>query len=144
MHASPYLIAALAVSCYALLGPLAKKVSLVLPPFSFIAASSLILFLICFALAVAYERPALSTAIRHINFGWLLCFSLVNILGYIGYLWAINRIAVAEYQMFIILGPIVGGAFAYILLGETFHTRYLIAAAIMAIGLYIAISPRLT
>ncbi len=139
----PYIVAAFAVSAYALLGPIAKKVGTALPPFTFITVSSIIIVVCAGTIAFFYERHQIMETFREIHWNWLALFSLINVVGYVGYLWAINRIPVAQYEMFGILMPIIGGLFAVVLLKEPFHARYLLSIAVISIGLYIAVAPDL-
>lgn len=139
----PYVVAFFAVSCYALMGPMAKKVSVLLPPFTFIAVSTFILATIAGIIAYFFERKKVAIAFDTIHWQWLLVFSLANLVAYVGYLWAITKMPVAQYEMFGIFVPIVGGLFAWLLLNEPFHMRYLVALAFMAVGIYIAVAPDL-
>ncbi len=139
----PYFLAFLAVSCYALLAPIAKKVGLHLPPFTFIAISSGIIALGSGIIGFFLERDKVSAAMHDINWGWLFIFSAINMVGYVFYLMAIRKIPIAQYEMFGILMPIIGGLFALILLKEPFHLRYILALAFMAVGIAIAVGPDL-
>ncbi len=139
----PYVVAFFALSAYALLGPIAKKVGTDVPPFTFIAASSLILMLSAGAIAFVFERQKVIPMFQDLQWSWVALFSLINLIAYVGYLWAINRIPVAQYEMFGVVMPVVGGLFAVALLKEPFHTRYIVALALMTVGLYIAIAPDL-
>lgn len=137
----PYLVALFAVSSYALLGPIAKKLGTSLPPFAFIASSSLLVFLFSAAISLLTERAVLFETFRRIEWKWLLLFSAINIIGYVGYLWSISRIPVVHYEMFTVICPILAGLFATYLLGEAFHMRYLVGLVFVSIGLFIAIKP---
>lgn len=139
----PYIVAFFALSAYSLLGPIAKKVGLDLPPFTFIAASSLILMLSAGAIAYVFERHRVIPMFQDLHWHWLATFSLINLVAYVGYLWAINRMPVAQYEMFGVVMPVVGGLFAVALLKEPFHARYIIALVLMTAGLYIAVAPDL-
>ena len=136
----PYLVAIFAVSAYALISPMVKKVG-ELPPFSYIAISSFILFTVCGAVAYFFEKDKVLEAADRINWPWLVAMSATNIIGYIGYLWAINRVPVVHYEMLIFISPIIGGLFAVYLLNEPFHLRYIPALGFMLLGLLIAIKP---
>lgn len=138
----PYLIALFAVSAYALLGPIAKKIGANLPPFGFIAASSLILFIVCGTLSWFLERQAVSESLAKVHWSWLVIFSLINVVAYVGYLYAIKHIPIVHYEMFVILSPIIAGVVAVLMLNEPFHTRYLLALGFMGVGLFIAIKPQ--
>ena len=139
----PYIVAFFAVSAYSLLGPMAKKVSVSLPPFTFIALSTFMLAVLAGLIGYFNERDAVIKAIPHTNWNWLILFTLVNLAGYAGYLWAITKIPVAQYEMFGVLMPIVGGLFAVYLLKEPFHTRYILSLLFIGVGIYIAIAPDL-
>ncbi len=139
----PYIVAFFALSAYALLGPIAKKVGTDLPLFTFITASSFILMILAGSIAYAFERHKVIPMFQDLQWSWLALFSLINLVAYVGYLWAINRIPVAQYEMFCVVMPVVGGLFAVFLLKEPFHARYILSLALMAVGLYIAIAPDL-
>lgn len=139
----PYLIAFLAVSCYALLGPIAKKVGMDLPPFTFIATSSIILAVPAAFIGYFFERDKILSSEINIHWNWLIAFSLINLVGYVLYLLAIRRLPIAQYDMFGIMMPIIGGLFAVFLLKEPFHARYLASLLFMAVGLYIAVGPEI-
>lgn len=139
----PYIITIFAVTCYAMLGPIAKKVGLHLPPFTFIAVSSGIITIIAGLVGYFTERNKVLEALHSINWGWLITFSLINMVGYVLYLVAIRKVPIAQYEMFGIMMPIIGGLFAVFLLKEPFHARYLLALGFMAIGIGIAVAPEL-
>jgi drug/metabolite transporter (DMT)-like permease len=138
----PYIIVFCAASCYAMLGPIAKKVGADLPPFSFIAIGSSFMMICGSMVAFTFEREKVVAEFHNINWGWLILFASMNFIAYVGYLAAITKIPVAQYQMFNVMSPVVGGIFAYFLLKEQFEPRYLLALAFIAIGLFIAIKPK--
>lgn len=137
----PYIIAFLAVSTFGLLSPMVKKLGVDFPPFSFIAISSLILGGISSFVAYFFEKEKLLAALEQVNINWLVIFSLTNLVGAIGYIWAIQRVPVVHYEMLLFISPIIGGIFAFYLLDEAFHVRYLLALVFMVAGLAIAIRP---
>jgi drug/metabolite transporter (DMT)-like permease len=139
----PYFIAVAAICFYASLSPMAKKIGFNLPPFSLIAISSFIHLCIAGSIAFAKERHVVLAGFDKIEWHWLLIFSITNLIGYVLYLLALSKIPVAQYQMFTLLTPIVGGLLAVLLLKEPFHARYFIALAFMGIGIAIAIGPEL-
>jgi len=140
----PYMIAFFAVSAYAMLGPIAKKVSVNLPPFTFITISSVILAITAGSLAYFFEQLKFAEAFQDIRWEWLVVFSFLNLVAYVGYLWAITKVPVAQYEMFGTLMPIIGGLFAVYLLKEPFHARYIASMAFIGIGIYIAARPDLS
>lgn len=86
----PYLIAFFAVSSYALLGPIAKKIGPNLPPFSFIALSTFMLCVPAAIIGFLYEKDKIIDAVHTIHWSWLVAFSMINLVAYVGYLIAIN------------------------------------------------------
>lgn len=139
----PYVIAFMAVACYAIMGPIAKKVGPDIQPFTFIALASFLLTLIAGCAAFFYERGNWEDTITRLNWSWLALYIAANFISYTGYLWAIARIPVAQFEMFGIFVPIVGGLFAWLILKEPFHARYVLALAFMAVGIFIAVGPEL-
>lgn len=139
----PYLAAMLALSCYALMGPVAKKVGADMQPFTFMTIASILLVLISGAIAIAFERGNFSASIGKINISWLLVYVVANFFSYAAYLWAITRIPVAQFEMFGIFVPVLGGFFAWLILKEPFHARYFLALGFMAVGIAIAVGPEL-
>ncbi|PZO87707.1 MAG: hypothetical protein DI626_03365 [Micavibrio aeruginosavorus] len=139
----PYLVAFFAVACYAVMGPVAKKVSSDVQPFTFMAVASFFVVIISGVFALICERTDAATLASKINWSWMGVYVLCNFVSYTGYLWAITRIPVAQFEMFGIFVPIIGGFFAWLILHEPFHARYLLAIAVMALGLFIAIKPDL-
>jgi drug/metabolite transporter (DMT)-like permease len=138
----PYIVAFCAVSCYAMLGPLAKKIGATLPPFTFLTICSLLLILMGALPAYFLEKEKVVAEFQNIKWGWLAALAVVNFVGYMGWLYAVNRIPIAQYQMFGVMSPVIGGLLAYFLLKENFEPRYLLALAFMAVGLFIAIKPK--
>lgn len=143
MTALPYFVAFLAVACYAMMGPIAKKVSGDIQPFTFIALASLSLTACAALIAFFYERGDFTASLAKINIGWLAVYVICNFVSYAGYLWAITRIPVAQFEMFGIFVPVIGGFFAWWILKEPFHARYFLALALMAAGILIAVAPEL-
>ena len=139
----PYLIALSATICYASLSPMAKKIGITLPPFSLIAVSSFIHFTIAGLIAFFYEKSIILEVYPKVEWNWLLVFSLTNLIGYSLYLLALTKMPVAQYQMFGLLAPIIGGMIAVYLLKEPFHMRYILSLVFISIGIFIAIKPEL-
>lgn len=78
----PYIIALSAVVFYAGLSPMAKKIGYNLPPFSFIAASSFMLFCIAGSIAFVKEKDMALSSMDQIEWRGLLLFSLINLAAY--------------------------------------------------------------
>ncbi len=138
----PYFFALIAVACYAILTPLAKKFQLDLPPFAFIAASSGILAVSSFICSFFIEKDFSIT--KTAGSAWLniLIFSMINLLGYFLYLKALEKIPSANYQLLYLLSPVIVAISAYFILGERVELRQIIGLVIMSVGLCVAIWPR--
>ena len=139
----PYFVAFVAMSCYAMMGPIAKLTGTSIGPFCFIAVASLFLTMIAFAAAFIFERDEFAPSLSRVNWSWLGLYVVINFTSYAGYIWAIGRIPVAQFEMFGIFVPVIGGFFAWWLLKEPFHLRYFLALGVMATGILIAIGPEL-
>lgn len=139
MQASPYLLAFLAMCCYASLAPLSKKLTLDIPPFAFIATT--MIFLCAYGVIASFfvDKGFSYSKIEPATWGKLAIFSLVNFVGFFVYLYAIRHIAVAQYQIIYLASPVVGGLIAYLILSEGFKMQYLYSLPFIGIGLYIAL-----
>lgn len=135
----PYLTAFVAISCYAMLSPIAKKMQLDVPPLAFIAITMFFLCLFSAALSFITERNFSIQSISGVTWGWLGLFAFTNLMAFFFYLSALKQMPVAEYQLIFLISPIVGGMLAYFMLGEEFKTQYLIGLPIIGLGLYIAL-----
>jgi drug/metabolite transporter (DMT)-like permease len=138
----PYLVALGAVSCYAILTPLAKKFQVDLPPFAFITASSAILAVTSFVCSFFIEKDFLVTKTTSATWINILLFSAINLIGYFAYLKALEKIPAANYQLMYLLSPIIVAISAYFILGERVEIRQIIGLIIMSAGLCIAIWPK--
>jgi len=135
----PYLIGFAAMSCYAILTPLAKKTQLDFPPFSFVAIAMGVLALSSAVFAYFFEKDFSYLSIKASAWGNILLFALVNLAGFVMYLMALKKISVTEYQLMYLVSPLIVAFFGYLLLGEAFKARYLVALLFMGIGLFIAL-----
>jgi len=135
----PYIIAFLAVSCYASLAIFNKKVMPDIPSFSYIALTMMILSFLGFCASLLYEKDFSFTGISTKN--WILMVSLgvVNFVGFALLLNALAKMPVVEYQIIAVLTPIVGGFLAFLFLSEALTVRYFIGLIFIAIGLYISL-----
>lgn len=139
----PYFVAFFALACYAIMGPVAKKVGADMQPFTFMAIASVLLVFISATVAFVFERGNFSDSIGKINHSWMIVYVIANFVSYAGYLWAITRIPVAQFEMFGIFVPVLGGFFAWLILKEPFHARYFLALGFMVVGIAIAVGPEL-
>ena len=135
----PYLIAFLAVSCYASLAIFNKKTMADIPSFSYIAITMLILSLIGFCASLIYEKDFSSTNISPKNWLLMVGLSSVNFGGFALLLNALGKMPVVEYQIIAVTTPIVGGFLALLFLSETLTIRYFIGLIFIGFGLYIAL-----
>ncbi len=139
----PYFVGFMAMASYALMGPIAKMTSTSVGPFTFIALASSVLTVIAAGMAYTLERSDFTQSVAGLKWNWLALYIVVNFISYAGYIWAIGRIPVAQFEMFGIFVPVIGGFFAWWILKEPFHMRYFLALAFMAVGILIAIGPEL-
>lgn len=139
----PYFVGFMAMASYALMGPIAKVMGATMGPFSFITVASLALTIIMAFVAFTFERGDFVQSMTQLKWNWMALYILVNCISYAGYIWAIGRIPVAQFEMFGIFVPVIGGFFAWWILKEPFHMRYFLALAFMAVGILIAIGPEL-
>jgi len=132
--------AVLAISCYASLAPISKKLQLAnVPSFAFMGITQSLLAALAFtALIITKKNFSINTLDRT---AWtsLVTFSTVNFVGFTLYLYAITKMPVSEYQLFGLLTPLIGAIIAFFLLGEPFKLRYFIGGIFVAIGLFIAL-----
>lgn len=136
---TPYLIGFAAMSCYAVLTPLAKKIQLDYPPFAFVAMAMSLLAVAAGLFSIFFEKDFSFLSVKGSSWVGIFGFSLINLIGFVLYLLAIKKMPAAEYQMIYILSPIVVAFFAFLLLGEPFKMRYLAGLAVMGLGLFIAL-----
>ena len=140
MPAFPYVIAFIAISCYASLTILAKKVMPDIPSFSFIAITMFILAGLATAAALIYEQKDFFISTLSLkNWGWIIGFSMINFAGFALYLYAIKFMPVAHYQTIGLAIPLVGGLLAFGLLGEVLTLRFFVGFFIAAFGVFIAV-----
>lgn len=138
--AIPYLIAFIAISCYASLTVLSKKVMPDIPSFSFIAITMFILAGLATAAALMYEHKDFSpTTLSLKSWGWIIGFSLINFAGFGLYLYAIKFMPIAHYQTIGLALPLVGGLLAFVLLEEVLTLRFFAGFLIAAFGIFIAV-----
>jgi drug/metabolite transporter (DMT)-like permease len=134
-----YAIAVAAVICYGLLGPIAKKLQLNIPPFATIAIT---MFMLCAYATIAslfFEKDFSIAKISPRGWLGLVAFSAINFAAFAFYLIVIAKMPVTHYQLITLIGPIAGGILAYFLLGEMFKPQYLYGLMFIALGLFVAL-----
>ena len=133
-----YGVAVAAISFYAILPVIAKKIGLAVPPLGFIAITMAILSVLALCASLVFERSFNINSLKLSQFILLLLFGIVNLAGFLLYLKAINGIPVAHYQLVGILGPIITAGLAFLFLGEQIGIRFFIAIPIFLLGIYVA------
>ena len=134
-----YGIALVAVSLYAVLPVIAKKMQLSVPPFAFIAITTLLLASFALLASLTTERSFKISEMTLPQFGFLLLFGFVNFLAFWLYLKALSGMPVAHYQLMGSIGPIVAAMLAFAFLGEVVSLRFFLAIPIILVGFYIAL-----
>lgn len=134
-----YGFAALAVSLYAILPIIAKKLEVSMPPFAFIAITMAVLSSLALCVSLAIERPYNFAHLSATHFLLLFLFGAVNLVSFTLFLKAITGIPVAHYQLIGGLGPIVAAGLAFVFLGQQVGMRFFLAIPFILVGLYIAL-----
>jgi drug/metabolite transporter (DMT)-like permease len=137
----PYFTALIAVICYGAIGPILKKAGLNLPIFLLVGVASTLLAIGAFVILFVTEGRSGFFLPDRSKLGWLSIFAVINLLGWGLYMYSIRSIPVAQYDMIAGLGILVTAFFAALLLNEPLHLRYIPAAVLIMLGLYIAIGP---
>lgn len=134
----PYLGAILALISYASLPVLAKFIGHDIPPFIFIAVVSFLVALMALGLSLTQgEKISILSSSQH--YLHLLMFSVINIIAFWAFLYSTKSLPITQYQLFIILSPIIGAVLAKLMLGEPFEIKYMIAFPIILSGLVISL-----
>ena len=140
----PYFTAFIAVVCYGVVGPIIKKTGAAMPTFLFIGISSTMLAVGAFVMLLLTEGRAGFVLPERSKLTGFLVFAVINLVGWVLYMYSIKHIPVAQYDMIAGLGILVTAFFASVILGEPMPLRYLPAAIFILIGLRIAIGPDLS
>lgn len=137
---TPYLIAFAAISCYASLGVISKKMLPEIPAFSFIAITMVMLSLLAVLGALlTKEKFTFVNNIDYKSWIWVIGFSIINCVGFALNLKAIQLMPIAHYQVIALISPIIGGLLAFLILNEHLNPKFFIGFAITAIGIYITL-----
>ena len=125
---------------YALLYALEKKVSSKLPPFTLMAISMFVLFLISLVAAVFFENGLHFRWEEHRSqIGILILVGVINFIAFWLLIEGYKYMPIWQQSMFTLLTPVLAGIFAYFILGEKMSPMLFIGLAIMGIGLFITI-----
>lgn len=136
-----YLVGLAAVSFYALLSPLGKKLMQIdgLPSFALIAITMGTLSLMALIASLCFEKNFHFKSLTGTQLSWIGLFSVINFIAFSLYLFVLRHIPVFEYQLLAMATPILAGILAYVLLKEPLYARYFIGLPIMAAGFLIAV-----
>jgi drug/metabolite transporter (DMT)-like permease len=136
-----YIIAFLAMTSYASLGAMAKKISAEgISGYQLIFLNSILLGVFGLIAILLTDRDfAVYKNLQASTWGWIILWAGMNFLGFVLYLYAIQRIPVTEYQIMYLASPIIAAILAFVILSEPFQLKHLIGGIIVAVGVYIAI-----
>jgi len=134
------LIVSTSTILYAFLYPLLKKANQQLPPFTTMAISMFILFLLAAFSSIFLENGLqIKTNIIKNNLQILLTVGAINFIAFWLAILGFKYMAVWQQDMFALITPVVAGIFAYFLLGEKMNPNLFTGLIIMGAGLYIAL-----
>ncbi len=135
-----YGIALVAVVLYAVLAIIAKKVEGVVPPFTFIAITMIVLALLATCVAFIYEGTASLKSIGREQWMFMIAFGVINLIGFALFLKAITGMPVAHYQLlYSAVTPVLVALLAAVFVNERVGTMFFLAIPIIFAGLYIAL-----
>lgn len=133
----------IAISAYLLnasLSPLLKKANKDVAPFTTMAISMFIVFLLSLILSLWLENGWRFKLTDHRQSVFILILEGVIT---VAALWLIilgfKYLPIWQQSMFSLLTPVFAGIFAYFLLGEPISIKLFVGLAIMGIGLFIAV-----
>lgn len=136
------LIVILAVTFYATLPPLLKKVSQQgIPPFTIMTVSMFFLFLFSLIASFLFNKGLpLKTLLADKNlFFILVAVGAINTVGFWLVIQGYKYMPLWQQTMFNLLTPVLAGVFAYFVLGETISLKLFLGLVIIGIGLFIAV-----
>jgi len=135
----PIILGLLAISLYATLPALAKKMQMDMPPFALIGLTMFTLSLIAFSASFLVEKSFSFQSLPSSMWLKILLFSSINFIAFALYLAAIQRLPISEYQLTELIGPIVGAIAAYFILGEMVKPQHIWGLLIIGTGLFVAL-----
>ncbi len=126
---------------YAMLWPLLKKASQSMPPFTVMTVSVFVLFILSLIFSLTVEGVI---NLKYLNANknivlMLIGVGLINTLSFWLFIHAFKYMPIWQQSMFSLLAPILGGIFAYFILGEAMSIKLFVGLAVMSIGLFIAV-----
>ena len=128
------------VTLYAAIYPLLKKTNEQLPPFTVMAISMFVLFMISFLGSIIFENGFnIKISLIKSNLTFLVLAGTINFVAFWLAILGFRYFAVWQQNMFLLLSPIISGIFAYMILGEGISIKLFIGLLIMGAGLFIAV-----
>lgn len=126
---------------YALMLPLFKKANQSVSPFTVMTISMFSLFLASLFMSLFFEN---TINLKYLNIHkntvlLLLGIGLINALGFWLAIQVFKYMPIWQQSMFNLLVPVLGGIFAYFILGEALSLKLFAGLGIMTLGLFIAI-----
>ena len=137
----PYLFALLAVTCYSFIGPLAKKFGLLSAPYTFIAIYSAAMFPVALGLAFWTKESFTFSSLTTTQLMGIVACAVINIVGWVLYLKALQVLPVAHYDLMAGAGIVVTALIASFMLGEPLYLRYIPATALIVGGIWLGVRP---
>jgi drug/metabolite transporter (DMT)-like permease len=102
-----------------------------------LGVSAIVLLALAFALGQTHVNTVTVTAIASLAYQVIV----VAFLSYLTWFWLLTRYMASRLSVFSFLTPIFGVAFGVVLLGETLTTRFMIASALVVIGIGLVNAP---
>lgn len=133
-------IMTISTAFYALLYPLLKKANQQVPPFTVMAISMFVLFMLSLLASILFEGSLhMKSSIFKTNISFLVIAAVVNFIAFWLYILGYKYFPVWQQSMFTLLTPIFAGIFAYLILGEKITFNLFVGLLIMGVGLFIAV-----
>lgn len=125
---------------YAALNPLAKKANAEIQPFTIMAITMFVLFVLSLIGSIVFEHLfSIKPAVLKTHLTPLILFGVLNFFGFWLVILGFKYFPIWQQQMFFLLTPIIAGIIAYFLIGEAMSPKLLLGLAIMGVGLYIGL-----
>ena len=102
-----------------------------------LGVSAIVLLALAFALGQTHVNTVTVTAIASLAYQVIV----VAFLSYLTWFWLLTRYMASRLSVFSFLTPIFGVAFGVVLLGESLTTRFMIASALVVIGIGLVNAP---
>lgn len=137
-----HLLAFLAVAFYATLPSIVKRVmGGGVDNYLFMGASMALLSLFSFSVALVKGNGGVSfdSLWQNNNWFWLILFTVLNFIAFALMVMAVQKVMVFDYQLMVIVQPLIGALIAYVLFKEQLELKHLVGFALVATGLCIAL-----